>query len=100
MFLIIDDKKPVGYLVLALGYSSEYGWRDVFINKFFILEQHRRKGLGKLALRHAEKVAREYKVKTIHLEITRHNTSVIDIYRRGGFVDHGRYLMTKRVQSH
>lgn len=100
ILLIIDDGKPVGYLVLALGYSLEYGGRDAFIDEFFILEQHRGKGLGKMALVRAEMLARKYRVRAIHLEVTRHNSSVIDIYRRDGFVDHDRYLMTKLIQSH
>ncbi len=100
VLLTLDDKKPVGYLVLALGYSLEYGGRDAFIDEFFILEQHRGKGLGKMALKYAEKVAKDYDVKAIHLEVTRHNSSVIEMYRRIGFVDHDRYLMTKRMQSH
>lgn len=97
VLLIIDGKKPVGYLVLALGYSLEFGGRDAFIDEFFILEQHRGKGLGKMALRHAERAAKKQNVKALHLEVTRHNSSVIELYRRDGFVDHDRYLMTKRI---
>jgi GNAT superfamily N-acetyltransferase len=100
VLLITDGKEPVGYLVLALGYSLEYGGRDAFIDEFFVLEHHRGKGLGKMALRRARRIAKQYGVKAMHLEVTRHNSSVIDIYRRDGFVDHDRYLMTKRIQSH
>jgi ribosomal protein S18 acetylase RimI-like enzyme len=100
VLLVIDDKKIVGYLVLALGYSLEFGGRDAFIDEFFILEQYRGKGLGRTALRQAEKAARKLGVKAIHLEVTRHNSAVIDLYKRDGFVDHDRYLMTKRIQSH
>lgn len=100
VLLVIDDKKIAGYLVLAFGYSLEFGGRDAFIDEFFILEQHRGKGLGKIALRQAEKAARNIGVKAIHLEVTRHNSSVIDLYKRDGFVDHDRYLMTKHIQSH
>jgi ribosomal protein S18 acetylase RimI-like enzyme len=100
VLLIIDDEKVVGYLVLALGYSLEFGGRDAFIDEFFILKQYRGKGLGRTALRQAEKTARNLGVKAIHLEVTRHNSSVIDLYKRDGFIDHERYLMTKRMQSH
>jgi GNAT superfamily N-acetyltransferase len=97
VFLIENGNEPVGYLVLALGYSLEYGGRDAFIDEFFILEQHRGKSLGRMALRHAERTARKYDVMAMHLEVTRHNSSVIDMYRRAGFVDHDRHLMTKRM---
>lgn len=97
VLLVIDDKKIIGYLVLALGYSLEFGGRDAFIDEFFILERYRGKGLGRTALRQAEKAARKLGVKAIHLEVTRHNSTVIDLYKRDGFVDHDRYLMTKRI---
>jgi GNAT superfamily N-acetyltransferase len=80
--------------------TAEYGGRDAFIDEFFILEEHRGKGLGRMALKHAEKVAKVRGVKAVHLEVTQHNSSVIDMYRHAGFVDHDRYLMTKHMQSH
>lgn len=50
-----------------------------------------------MALKQAEKIAEGCGVKAIYLEVTRHKSSVIGMYVRDGFVDHERYLMTKRI---
>ncbi|HEX6561041.1 MAG TPA: GNAT family N-acetyltransferase [Nitrososphaera sp.] len=97
VLLALDGRKPVGYLVLALGYSLEFGGRDAFIDEFFILQEYRGKGIGKAVLVHAQKAAKKQQVKALHLEVTRHNSAVIGFYAHDGFVDHDRYLMTKRI---
>ncbi len=38
--------ESVGYVVLSLGYSMEYGGRDAFVDDLFVREAHRRAGLG------------------------------------------------------
>jgi GNAT superfamily N-acetyltransferase len=99
VLLALDGSKPIGYLVLALGYSLEFGGRDAFIDEFFIKEKYRGKGIGKAVLAHAHTVAKKQRVNALHLEVTRHNSAVIGFYRRGGFIDHDRYLMTKRISK-
>lgn len=95
---LITDRIPIGYLVLAFGYSLEFHGRDAFVDEFFLLEGYRGKGVGKAALKHAQRIAEKRGIKALHLEVTRHNSRVVDFYRREGFVDHDRYLMTKRLQ--
>jgi ribosomal protein S18 acetylase RimI-like enzyme len=98
MVLLAGNKNTtIGYLVLAFGYSLEYHGRDAFLDEFFIDEDYRDKGVGKKMLVRAENAAKKLGIKAIHLEVTRHNDSVIPFYRRAGFQDHDRYLMTKRV---
>ena len=43
----------------------------------------------------AEGVCRGRGVRALHLEVERENTRAQSIYRRAGFVDHDRYLLTK-----
>ena len=97
VFLATDSDLAIGYLVLAFGYSLEYHGRDAFVDEYFILEKHRGKGLGREMLARAQKAAKKMGIKAIHLEVTRHNDPVLGFYRREGFVDHDRYLMTKRA---
>jgi ribosomal protein S18 acetylase RimI-like enzyme len=42
-----------------------------------------------------EKAARERGVNAMHLEVSRGNDAALELYRRGGYVDHDRCLMTK-----
>jgi GNAT superfamily N-acetyltransferase len=50
--------EPVGYLVVTLGYSLEYGGRDAFVDEVYIRSTHREKGIGTAALTFAEEQCR------------------------------------------
>ena len=41
---------------------------------------------------------RELGVNAMHLEVSRGNETAFELYRRIGYVDHGRYLMTKWLE--
>lgn len=97
VFLAADRNSAIGYLALAFSYSLEYHGRDAFVDEFFILERYRGQGLGGKMLARAEKAAKRPRVRAIHLEVTRHNEQVLHFYRRKGFKDHDRHLVTKRV---
>jgi GNAT superfamily N-acetyltransferase len=98
VILITEGRIAIGYLVLAFGYSLEFHGRDAFVDEFFLVEEYRGKGIGKTALKYAQRVAEKHGIMALHLEVIRHNSRVVDLYRREGFVDHDRYLMTKRIK--
>jgi hypothetical protein len=50
---------------------------------------------GKKAVAFIEEKARETGVNAIHLEVDRGNDSAFELYRRAGYADHDRFLMTK-----
>jgi ribosomal protein S18 acetylase RimI-like enzyme len=54
----------------------------------------RNRGLGSRVLALVEAEARAFGVRRIFLEVERHNR-VIGLYRRAGYVDHDRFLMSK-----
>jgi len=97
LWLIHYGAEAVGYLVLTLGYSLEYGGRDAFIDEVYIRGSHRGCGIGQRALAFAEEACRSLGVRALHLEVERENTNAHALYRKVGFVDHDRYLMTKRI---
>jgi len=97
-WLICDDSTPVGYIVLTLGYSLEYLGRDAFIDEFYLRESYRGKGGGKRALAYVEDQARALEVRSIHLEVVRPNAGAKKVYRKGGYVDHHHYLMSKWIE--
>jgi GNAT superfamily N-acetyltransferase len=45
--------EAVGYIVVTLGYSMEYGGRDAFVDDLFLAAAHRGRGLGTAALAQA-----------------------------------------------
>ena len=96
-WLILDAETPVGYIVLCFGYSLEYLGRDAFIDEFYLVESHRRRNWGRLALEFVVEQARLHHVRAIHLEVVRRNTGALEFYRKLGFQEHGHYLMSLPV---
>lgn len=96
VWVALDAERVVGYLVVTLGFSLEYGGRDAFVDELVFAESHRGLGLGRQALEIAETFAREQGVRALHLEVERHLEGAQRLYRRAGFVDQDRLLLTKR----
>jgi ribosomal protein S18 acetylase RimI-like enzyme len=94
-WLVCDGGSAVGYVVLTLGFSFEFRGRDAFIDELYIAPPYRRRGLGRMAMEFAEKRAKELGVNAVHLEVDDGNDPAMELYRRIGYADHDRYLMTK-----
>jgi ribosomal protein S18 acetylase RimI-like enzyme len=99
VWLIHADAGPVGYVVLTLGYSMEYGGPDAFVDDLFIQASHRGRGLGKLALAEVRAACIARGVRALHLEVGRENDAALSLYRGAGFVSTGRELMTLRLAT-
>jgi ribosomal protein S18 acetylase RimI-like enzyme len=97
VWLINLGGEPIGYAVLTLGYSLEFHGRDAFLDELYIREAHRGRGAGKQMLMVAEKACGELGASALHLEVGRENIRAQAFYRKVGFQDHDRYLMTKWV---
>jgi GNAT superfamily N-acetyltransferase len=91
-----DGGVPVGYVVVCFDYSLEYRGKGAWVDELFVALSHRGKGIATQLLEVAEKAAAEHGAKYLHLEVS-HGNPAIELYRRRGFVDHQRYLMTKRI---
>lgn len=93
-YLAWDAHRPVAYLVICFDYSLEYRGKGAWIDELFVESSYRGKGIGTQLLDLAETVSREHHAQFLHLEVT-HGNPAIELYRRRGYVDHQRYLMTK-----
>jgi GNAT superfamily N-acetyltransferase len=98
VWMIEETGSAVGYFVLTLGWSLEYHGRDAFVDEIFVSPSRRGRGLGRLSLEVLEKACRALEVKALHLEVERENPAM-ELYRKWGFTDTGRLLMTKRLAS-
>ncbi len=96
VWFIVADRKTVGYIVMAFDYSLEYRERGAWVDEFFVRRSHRGLGIGTQALEFFARQAKELGVSAVHLEVN-HGNPAIDLYRRLGFEDHQRYLMTKWI---
>ena len=95
VWLLYDASALVGYIILTLGFSFEFHGHDAFIDEFYVVPEHRRRGYGRQALAFLEQKAREIGVTAVHLEADHGNDPAIELYRRSGYRDHDRFLMTK-----
>jgi ribosomal protein S18 acetylase RimI-like enzyme len=98
-WIFVDAEIPVGYIVLTFGYSFEFHGRDSFIDELYIEPQYRRKGIGRRAMQFVEERGRELGVNAIHLEVDQGNDAAAELYRRAGYNDNARFLMTKWLKS-
>jgi ribosomal protein S18 acetylase RimI-like enzyme len=99
VFLILLANEVAGYAVLTFGYSLEFHGRDAFVDELYLRDEYRGQGIGKRALRFLTEVCAENGVRALHLEVERSNTHAQAVYRKFGFEDHDRYLMTKWLKQ-
>lgn len=95
VWILCEGGKTVGYVVLTVGFSFEFRGHDGFIDELYVDVAYRRRGYGRQALTFAEEKAREMGVNAIHLEVDRGNDPALELYRRIGYQNHDRFLMTK-----
>ncbi len=97
VWVIGRGEEAIGYLVLVFGYSLEYGGRDAFVDELFVAAGQRQRGVGTRAIEFAAEQCQALGVHALHLEVERANTAAQALYRKTGFEDHDRYLMTRRI---
>ena len=97
VFLLEFDGEKVGYTVLTFGFSLEFHGRDAFVDELYICESHRGRGIGKQVLDFLAEVCLTESIAALHLEVERANTTAQEVYRKQGFKDHDRYLLTKWI---
>jgi len=97
VWLIQADTQDVGYVVLTLGYSMEYGGRDAFVDDLFVQAAYRGAGLGTAAVAEVRAFCAHLGVRALHLEVGRDNAPAHAVYRRAGFKSTDRQLLTLRL---
>jgi diamine N-acetyltransferase len=96
--LIEVDGEAAGHLVLTFGYSMEYGGRNAFVDDLFIRPAFRGRGLGGQLVAHARAICEELEVRAMHLEVARDNAAARAVYRRAGFNETERQLLTLALE--
>ena len=96
VWLISDRGQNIGYIVMAFDYSLEYRGRGAWVDEFFVRRSHRGRGIGTQVLEFFADEAKKLGITVVHLEVN-HGNPAVELYRRLGFEDHRRYLMTKWI---
>lgn len=95
IWLAAHGSRAVGYIILTLGFSFEFFGRDAFVDELYVEHEYRRRGIARQLLDPLEEACRELRVNALHLEVDEGNDAAAGLYRRCGFADHDRFLMTK-----
>ena len=98
LYLACDGQTPVGYLVICFDFSLEYRGKGAWVDELFVLPSHRGQGIGTRLLDLAERASREHGAQFLHLEVNDGNPA-IELYRRRGFAEHQRHLMSKSLNG-
>jgi GNAT superfamily N-acetyltransferase len=92
--LIELGARAAGYVVLTWAFSLEAGGREACLDELYLVPEARNRGVGSRVLALLEDEARAFGVRRVFLEVERKNRA-IGLYRRAGYLDHDRFLMSK-----
>jgi GNAT superfamily N-acetyltransferase len=97
VWIISSGSVPIGYAVLAVVYSFEFGGKNAFIDEFYLQPEYRGKGIGRTVLEMIVQKAKDSGIHALHLEAELHNERALQLYRSHHFADHHRILMTRYI---
>lgn len=96
--VVIDaDGELIAYAVIGFGFSLEFAGRDALLDEFYVREEYRGHGIGARVLATVEELCRTKAIRALHLEADYVNARAHEFYKRQGFRDHERHLMTKWI---
>ena len=99
VWIVAESKHALGYIVLTIGYSMEYGGFDAFVEDLYIRPDYRQSGLATKLLEILMAECRNRHVRAVHLEVGRDNQAAKTLYKKFGFEDHDHQLLTRRLEK-
>jgi GNAT superfamily N-acetyltransferase len=97
VWLVEGEDGPVGYLVLTLAFSMEFGGLRGFIDDFFVRPTARGKGFGAAALAAVRQASNELGVRALLVETGPEGHPARRLYARAGFKVSGREFLTQAL---
>jgi len=95
VWLIEDDGKVVGHVVLTLRFGMEFGGMMACVDDLFVVKANRNKGLSTDALDRVADFCEGAGIRAITVEVGIGNEPALAVYRRTGFVEVlGRQMLT------
>lgn len=97
---IIDlDNTTIGYIIVCFCYSVEFKGYEAWIDEFFITEEFRGKGFGRIILNSLIPLLRSLGVPALHLEVSNNNINAQGLYKSVGFKPRqGFFMMTHELK--
>ncbi len=95
IYLIFRGSELAGYFALTFCFSLEFHGRFGLLDEVYIRETYRGQKLGKSVVPFAEDLCRKAGFPALRLEVGRENQPAQSLYRKTGFKEDERNLMTK-----
>lgn len=95
-YLIGPARAPIGYVIITLGWSVEFGGLDAIIDEIYVRPGVRGRGIASEALLALPNALSGGGVKAIHLEVDRDNAVAQKLYARAGFRPRDNYMFMSR----
>ena len=94
VWLINQGGESVGYLVITISYRLEYRGNYAFLDELYIRADKRRQGIGTAALAYLKVSCKALNVNCLQLEVKQDNPEAIALYRKIGFRQQPRQVLT------
>ena len=98
VYIIEVEGGVCGYVVVAVNFSLEFHGRYAWIDELYVRAPSRGCGIGSAVLRLIEAEARDRGFDAVRLEVTRGNAGAARLYRRVGYEDLDRDLLTRWIR--
>ncbi|MBW4518334.1 MAG: GNAT family N-acetyltransferase [Scytolyngbya sp. HA4215-MV1] len=87
VWMIDEQGKDVGYVVLTLRFGMEYGGLMACLDDLFVVPQSRNRGLSTAALFQVHDFCKSLGVRALTVEVSYSNGSAQTVYRRLGLTE-------------
>ena len=96
IWIATSDGEAVGYVVLTVRFTMEFGGLDAFIDDLFVRPAFRRRGLAQSLLAELFSECDRRGVLAVHVEAGRDNDAALGLYRSRGLQPgtDGRLMLT------
>jgi GNAT superfamily N-acetyltransferase len=98
-WFIQENSRDIGYIVITLCYSMEYGGPCAVVDDFFIQRAFRGRGLGKAALAEVRSFCEKRGVRAIQVETGHDNVVAKAVCGQAGFLDTNRLHLTLKLDE-
>ena len=95
IYLVFRGAALAGYFALTFCFSLEFHGRFGLLDELYLRESFRRQKLGQGVVGFAEGLCRQAGIAALRLEVGRDNAPAQSLYRKSGFQEDARNLMTR-----
>jgi GNAT superfamily N-acetyltransferase len=99
IWLIEYETQVAGYVVLTLKYAMEYGGLMACLDDLYVKKPFRNMGLATSALADVRDFCKSIQVRAISVEVGKDNDPAQVVYKRTGFVNTDRQLLTLMLEN-